>query len=91
MYVWVVVGCKSFSCECNTLKNISISAKPGGRNSFVGRAGLARHVKDVGSGTSNIPQYKYLTTVIPYQPEKGSPSLHGLQVLVMKRYPHYYG
>jgi len=27
-------------------------------------------------------QYKYLTTVIPYQPEKGTPSLQGLQVLV---------
>jgi len=27
-------------------------------------------------------QYKYLTTVIPYQPEKGAPSLQGLQVLV---------
>ena len=26
--------------------------------------------------------YKYLTTVIPYQPEKGSPSLRNLQVLV---------
>ena len=54
----------------------------GGRNSFVGRAGLGRHVKDIGGGSTNIPQYKYLTTVIPYQPEKGAPSLHGLQVLV---------
>jgi len=27
-------------------------------------------------------QYKYLTTVIPYQPEKGTPTLQGLQVLV---------
>ena len=26
--------------------------------------------------------YKYLTTVIPYQPEKGTPSLQNLQVLV---------
>ena len=43
----------------------------------------ARHVKDIGGGgNSNIPQFKYLTTVIPYQPEKGAPSLHGLQVLV---------
>ena len=40
-------------------------------------------MKDIGGGgNSNIPQYKYLTTVIPYQPEKGAPSLHGLQVLV---------
>lgn len=56
-----------------------------GRSGIVGRAGMAaaRHVKDIGvGGSSNIPQYKYLTTVIPYQPEKGSPSLHGLQVLV---------
>ena len=43
----------------------------------------ARHVKDIGnSANPNMPQYKYLTTVIPYQPEKGAPSLHGLQVLV---------
>ena len=57
----------------------------GGRSGFVGRAGgiAARNFKDIGSsGNSNIPQYKYLTTVIPYQPEKGAPSLHGLQVLV---------
>ena len=26
--------------------------------------------------------FKYLTTVIPYQPEKGSPTLQNLQVLV---------
>lgn len=61
------------------------SSSAGGRSGFVGRAGIAaaRHVKDIGgSGSSNLPQYKYLTTVIPYQPEKGAPSLHGLQVLV---------
>jgi len=35
-------------------------------------------------GQQQVPsqQYKYLTTVIPYQPEKGTPSLQGLQVLV---------
>lgn len=31
---------------------------------------------------SKNTSYKYLTTVIPYQPEKGTPSLQNLQVLV---------
>lgn len=31
---------------------------------------------------SGAGQFKYLTTVIPYQPEKGTPSLQTLQVLV---------
>lgn len=32
--------------------------------------------------SKNTSSYKYLTTVIPYQPEKGTPSLQNLQVLV---------
>ena len=39
-------------------------------------------MKVLSEKSSFLPQYKYLTTVIPYQPEKGAPSLHGLQVLV---------
>ena len=39
-----------------------------------------------GPGVGRMPAgggpYKYLTTVIPYQPEKGSPCLQTLQVLV---------
>merc|ERR1719308_806979 len=38
-------------------------------------SGQARRRKDGGG-------YKYLTTVIPYNPEKGCPPLHTLQVLV---------
>lgn len=34
------------------------------------------------AGGAATHQYKYLTTVIPYQPEKGTPTLQGLQVLV---------
>ena len=34
------------------------------------------------SGHGQVGPFKYLTTVIPYQPEKGSPSLQNLQVLV---------
>ena len=34
------------------------------------------------AASHQTPNYKYLTTVIPYQPEKGSPSMQGLQVLV---------
>ena len=33
-------------------------------------------------GQGHAGPFKYLTTVIPYQPEKGSPSLQNLQVLV---------
>ena len=33
-------------------------------------------------GPGQSGPFKYLTTVIPYQPEKGSPSLQNLQVLV---------
>lgn len=38
-------------------------------------SGQTRRRKDGGG-------YKYLTTVIPYNPEKGCPPLHTLQVLV---------
>ena len=74
-----------FVSFCRHKSKLIVIYHTGGRSGFVGRAGIAaaRHVKDIGSGgSSNLPQYKYLTTVIPYQPEKGSPSLHGLQVLV---------
>ena len=36
----------------------------------------------MGRPKSGAGQFKYLTTVIPYQPEKGTPSLQTLQVLV---------
>ncbi len=35
-----------------------------------------------GRAATGKNQFKYLTTVIPYQPEKGSPTLQNLQVLV---------
>ena len=40
---------------------------------------LQSHTRPKSMGTG---PYKYLTTVIPYQPEKGTPSLQNLQVLV---------
>ena len=36
----------------------------------------------VATGRPKSGAYKYLTTVIPYQPDKGAPTLHNLQVLV---------
>ena len=43
--------------------------------------GHHHHVSSRPKGSGSGP-YKYLTTVIPYQPEKGTPSLQNLQVLV---------
>ena len=42
-----------------------------------------QHINEGGHKTRRDPRtdvYKYLTTVIPYQPDKGAPPIHTLQV-----------
>ncbi len=43
-----------------------------------------QHLAEGGHRTRRDPRdpYKYLTTVIPYQPERGAPPVQTLQVLV---------
>ena len=52
----------------------------GGGGSDLAPSMSGSHSRSKGPGQSG--PFKYLTTVIPYQPEKGSPSLQNLQVLV---------
>ena len=55
----------------------SSSTSTHAQNSAHGHHHVSSRPRPGGSGP-----YKYLTTVIPYQPEKGTPSLQNLQVLV---------
>jgi len=57
----------------------SSSGSGGGSDLAPATSGLHQATR---SNKGQSGPYKYLTTVIPYQPEKGSPSLRNLQVLV---------
>ena len=67
----------SLLLSIQTKRRASSSGSGGG--SDLAPAGLHQASR---SNKGQTGPYKYLTTVIPYQPEKGSPSLRNLQVLV---------
>jgi FEZ-like protein len=65
----------------NTFISLLLSIQSRRRQCLASSGGAGAGEASKGGRTPAGP-YKYLTTVIPYQPEKGSPCLQTLQVLV---------
>ena len=74
-FISLLLSIQSRRRACNTDQS-------GSAASALGRSALRSGKQGKEAVQSQQPQYKYLTTVIPYQPEKGAPTLQGLQVLV---------
>ena len=66
----------------NTFISLLLSIQSRRRQCLAAAGGAGAGDAKSGRALTGIGPYKYLTTVIPYQPEKGSPCLQTLQVLV---------